>query len=285
MLSPSVIAQLCILGFNEQRDEAFFRALWTALSVTEKLQIIDEAPSSAIFSIATHDESEIVRYWAIRHAGQDRGLATHTDMRRLCSDASVLVARRAAVWSYEDVVQGELAAVEAFLSGATWRELDKLPSIIEGLVTQNAPDWPRIHTILRTFLSAPEVTKEFGGQGPHNDFLIDYAVSALEYLKSLMLRHPEILVSTLGISLPIGFHHFSLLDGWHNFPPEILAAIVWSNKGPQTEKTVLEQLRQPDLKDPKLVALRDFLKEDENSRGHAWNRWASDTPRQFDANL
>lgn len=284
MLSQSVITQLSIHGYNQQRDETLYSVLWPTLSVTEKLQVISEAPNSLVFAIATRDDAEIVRYWAIRHAGQDRGLATHSDMRRLCSDTSVLVARRAAVWSYEDVVQGELPAVEAFVSGATWRELDKLPPIIENLVTHDAPDWPRIHAILRTFLSAPEVTKEFRGQGPHNDFLVDYAVSALEYLKSLMLRHPKILESTLGISLPIGFHHFSLLDGWHNFPPELLAAIVWSNKGSHTEKTVLEPLRQPDLKDPKLIALRDFLKEDENSREHAWNRWASDAPRQWDAN-
>ena len=279
MMIKTVITQLNLNGYNQQRDEAFYHALWSSLSVTEKLQIISEAPSKTLIAIATRDNSEIVRYWAIRHAGQDRNFATLSDMRRLRSDSSELVARRAAIWSYEDVVQGELAAIEAFISGATWLELDKLPAIIERLVKQDAPDWPRIHAILRTFFSAPEVEKALRGPGPHNDFSVNDAVSALEYLKSLMLRYPEVLSSTLGIGLPLGFHQFSLLYGWQDFPADLLAVIVWSNKGSYIDKTIYGPLRQRDLSDPKLIALRDHLAKNDDSTEFFSNRWATEAAR------
>lgn len=277
MLSPSLVASIKATS-HEERDEQFRNALWRVLSSVEKLQLLIEVPGW-FASHGAKDDDHLVRYWSIRAAGhQRRDCATYDAVQSLRADPSPLVSRRAAIWSFDDVPTAHPAAIAAFLSGCSWSDARFLPGLLDKLVGDGSPDWPRVQATLTAFFTAPHVERELRSHGPHNSFLVGPAVEALEYCKRLMLRFPYQLSTTLGVGLPLGFHSFELLRGWDAFPGRVLHTIVWAHPGPCVESTVMHTLRSQTLSDPKLVALRDELLKLDESWEFETNRWAAPAP-------
>lgn len=275
MLDEAVLAQLKTIGHYEL-DEALVAALWTSLDLGEKLQVIAHIPHQLVLEAATRDESELVRYWSIRQAGHGRrSVVSPENFMRLRSDTSALVARRARVWSYDDIGTGCLPAVEAFLSGATWTEARLLPDALEQLVSSSPVDWKRLYAILHAFLQAPAVREALESAGPHNSLLVSPTQDALEFLKKLILASPGNVAPYLAMDMPMGFHDFSLLRGWQDFPVKILAHLVQYRQHPQIQEVLLQPLRAPSLTDPKLIELKQLLATEDDSWEFESNSWAA----------